>query len=245
MIMKKLVLLILSVSAISSLSAQVGKKIKGNGNKISEQRSVGPYDGIGLSGWFNVELVSGNEGDLTLKGDENLLEHLETVVKNGTLYIRPEKGYNLQSGSWNSGGITITVPVKSINEIALSGSGSITSRTKITADFFKIGMSGSGESELDISAEEIKVALSGSGDISLKGEAKHLELQVSGSGGVRAYELQAQDTEAIISGSANIYITATASLTARVSGSGDVHYRGNPSKIDSKTIGSGNVSAEN
>ena len=243
--MKKLIILLLSFSAISSLSAQVGKKIKGNGNKITEQRSVGPYDGIGLSGWFDVALVSGNEGDLTLKGDENLLEHLETVVKNGTLYIRPEKGYNLQSGSWNSGGITITVPVKSIREISMSGSGSISGQPKITADFFKLSMSGSGESELNLAAEEVKVALSGSGDIILKGEAKHLEIQISGSGDIRAYELEAQDAEAIISGSADVYVTATASLTARVSGSGDVHYRGNPAKIDSKTSGSGNVSADN
>lgn len=243
--MKKLIILLLSFSAISSLSAQVGKKIKGNGNKITEERSVGPYDGIGISGWFNVELVSGNEGDLVLKGDENLLEHLETVVKNGTLYIRPEKGYNLQSGSWNSGGIIITVPVKSINEISLSGSGSISGQTKITADFFKMSMSGSGESELDLAAEDIKVALSGSGDITLKGQANHLEVQISGSGDVRAYDLEAQDAEAIISGSADIYITAKASLTARVSGSGDIHYRGNPSKIDTKTSGSGNVRADN
>ena len=243
--MKKIFLVLLSISAISSISGQVGKRIKGNGNKITEQRSVGSYDGIGIAGWFDVELVNGSEGALTLRGDDNLLEHLETVVKNGTLYIRPEKGYNLQSGSWNSGGITITVPVKTINEISLSGSGSITGKTKITSDFFKINVSGSGESALDLAVEEIKVTLSGSGDITLKGDAKRLDLQVSGSGDVRAYDLQAQNADAIISGSADIFLTATTSLTVRVTGSGDVHYRGNPTKIDSKTIGSGNVRAEN
>ncbi|WP_431164113.1 GIN domain-containing protein, partial [Flagellimonas beolgyonensis] len=76
---------------------------------------VGRYEGVPLSGWFDVELVSGAEGTITLEGEENLLEHLETEVdRDGTLKIKTEKGYNLQPSSWRNGGIRITVPVESI-----------------------------------------------------------------------------------------------------------------------------------
>ena len=39
----------------------------------------------------------------------------------------------------------------------------------------------------------------------------------------------------VVSGSADIKVTVKGNLKARVSGSGDIHYRGNPAKIDSKT----------
>lgn len=242
--MKNALTLFILFSSIATMPAQVGKSIKGNGKVITVNRNVGPYDGIALSGWFTVNLVDGAEGKLTLKGDENLLEHLETEVKNGTLQIRTEKGYNLKPGSWNSDELVITVPVKSINEIALSGSGSITGNTTLEADFFNTSISGSGDVLLNVATEKLKIALSGSGDVNLSGSTNQLEIHVSGSGDIRAYELVANSVETIISGSADIQVTANESLVARVSGSGDVHYRGNPSKIDSKTSGSGNVIAD-
>ena len=44
-------------------------------------------------------------------------------------------------------------------------------------------------------------------------------------------------------GSADIKVTATEMIKARVSGSGDIRYKGNPKKIDTKTSGSGDISS--
>ena len=193
------------------------------------------------SGWFDLELVSGSEGELTLSGEENLLEHLETEVKNGTLTIKPEKGYNLQPSSWKSGGIKIIVPVEEINSVAMSGSGDIVGKTKLKSDDFEVVMSGSGDITLDIDGNSVESTLSGSGDIRLSGRANDFSVKISGSGDVHAYDLEAKNVNAVVSGSADIKVTALESLTARVSGSGDIHYRGNPEKIDSKTAGSGDI----
>ena len=86
------------------------------------------------------------------------------------------------------------------------------------------------------------VTLSGSGDMDLAGSCGKLQVRVSGSGDVNAYELSAREVDAVVSGSADIKVTASEAIKARVSGSGDIHYRGNPEKIDSKTSGSGGVS---
>ncbi len=236
--------LLLAAAALllaGNVNAQWGKKIKGSGNVVTEERSVGSYDGVALSGWFDVELVSGTEGRLIVKGDDNLLEHLETEVKNGTLYIKPEKGYNLEPSSWKGAGILVTVPVESVNEVAMSGSGDIVGKTRLKSESLRASMSGSGDITLEVEAGHVEVALSGSGDISLSGSADRAEIRVSGSGDVKAYELQAREVEAVVAGSADIRVTATESLTARVSGSGDIHYRGNPAKLDAKTSGSGDV----
>ena len=224
-----------------SASAQWGKKIRGNGKMVTEERNVGSYDEISVSGWFDVELISGEEGRLTLHGEENLLEYLITEVKNGKLEIKTRKGYNLQSSSWKSGGIRVSVPVEDVRAVSMSGSGDVRGKTKLVSDYMEVVMSGSGDMELEIESDEMDVTLSGSGDMGLEGSCGKLQVRVSGSGDVNAYGLSAREVEAVVSGSADIEVTATEFIKARVSGSGDIHYRGNPEKIDSKTSGSGSI----
>jgi DUF4097 and DUF4098 domain-containing protein YvlB len=225
----------------ASCSAQWGKGIKGNGNQVSIERSVGDYDEIAVSGFFDVDLVDGREGELTLEGEENLLEYIVTEVKNGKLAIRTKKGVNLKPSSWEDG-IRITVPVESIDAVSLSGSGDIVGKTTLKASDFKTAMSGSGDVTLDVETESIIAAMSGSGDMNLSGKTRDFDAAISGSGDIKAYDLEADNVEATVSGSADIKVTARKILKARVSGSGDISYRGNPEKVDTKTSGSGDIS---
>lgn len=240
-IMKKAVTLSLVLFTIAA-SAQWGKRVKGNGKTVTIERSVGDYNAISVAGWFDVNLVSGNEGELTIKGEENLLEYIKTEVKDGKLVIKTAKGVNLKPSNWNSG-IYVTVPVESIDMVSLSGSGDIVGETTIKSDRFKTSLSGSGDVTLAIEANTIDASMSGSGDINLSGTARDFDVSISGSGDIKAYDLKAENVTAQVSGSADIKVTATEMIKARVSGSGDIRYKGNPKKIDTKTAGSGDISS--
>ncbi|MEO9511748.1 MAG: head GIN domain-containing protein [Flavobacteriaceae bacterium] len=237
--MKKFITLSLALSVVAITNAQ-WKKVKGNGNVVTMERSVGDYDAVALAGWFDVEFVDGNEGELTLKGESNLLEYIKTEVKDGKLVIKTEKGVNLRPSNWNSG-IHITVPVESINAATLSGSGDIVGKTTLKSDSFKTKIAGSGDISLTVDATYVEASISGSGDINLAGKTVDFKVQVAGSGDIKAYELEAENVTAQVSGSADIKITANNSIDAKVSGSGDIHYRGNPDKIKTKTSGSGDI----
>jgi len=239
--MKKLITLGLALSMVAITNAQWGRRIKGNGDVVTIDRSVGGYDEVALAGWFDVELVDGNEGKITLKGESNLLEHIKTEVRKGKLVIKVEKGVRLKPSNWNSG-IHVTVPVKEINAVSLSGSGDIVGRTTLEAEDFSAKMSGSGDITLSLDAEHVSVTLSGSGDIKLEGKTNDFDVQVSGSGDISAYGLEAENVNARVSGSADIKVTAHQSINAHVSGSGDIHYRGNPEKVKSVASGSGDIS---
>ena len=238
--MKKLAALSLVALFTISCTAQWGKSVKGNGKVVTIERSTGDYDAIAISGWFDVDLIDGNEGDISMKGEENLLDHILTEVKDGKLVIKVEKGINLKPSSWKQG-IHITVPVESISSVSLSGSGDIVGKTTIKARSFTTSMSGSGDITLDIDASSISASMSGSGDINLSGTTKDFDVTISGSGDIKAYELEADNVDATVSGSADIKVTANQRLKARVSGSGDIHYKGNPEKVDTKTSGSGDI----
>ncbi|NNJ89191.1 MAG: DUF2807 domain-containing protein [Eudoraea sp.] len=240
--MKKLFTFTLLLCMVSISYAQWGKKIKGNGKVVTLERTTGDYDAVAVSGWFDVQLVEGSEGTISLKGEENLLEYIITEVKNGKLVVKPEKGVNLQPSSWRSGGISVTIPVEEINALSMSGSGDLVGNVVLKGGDFKTSMSGSGDMSIDLDVQDLQVTVSGSGDMELNGSADNLEVQISGSGDVHAYGLSADNVSAIVSGSADIEVTANESLKARVSGSGDISYRGNPAKIDSKASGSGDIS---
>ena len=239
--MKKQITLVIALSMVAVSCAQWGEKVKGNGNFVTIERSLQDYDHVAVAGSFDVDLVAGHEGQITLEGESNLLEYVLTEVKNGKLLIKTENGVNLRPSSWTNG-IRITVPIESLDKVSLSGSGDIVSRTTIKSNNFSARISGSGEVSLTVEAERVDASLSGSGDITLAGRARDFVVSVSGSGEIQAYGFDADFVNATVSGSADIKVTVNESLEARVSGSGDIYYRGNPSKINTKTSGSGDIS---
>lgn len=235
-----LTLITLALFTIST-SAQWGEKIKGNGTIKTIERSTEDYESIALSAWFDIDLIAGTEGKISIEGDENLLEYIKTEVKDGKLTIKIEKGINLKPSS-NKNGIKIKIPVESIESLAVSGSGNIVAKTLIKSEKFKTSMSGSGNVTLDIETKYLAASMSGSGDMNITGSSKEFKVNISGSGDINAYDLETDVVEASVSGSADIKVTANKRLKARVSGSGDIKYKGNPEKVDTKSSGSGDIS---
>ncbi|QWX84698.1 DUF2807 domain-containing protein [Cellulophaga sp. HaHaR_3_176] len=223
-----------------SCTAQRGEKIKGNGTIKTIERMTPDYDNIAISGFFDVDLIEGNEGDITITGEENLLDYIILEVEKGKLVIKIEKGVNLQPSKWKNA-VKITIPIESIDGISLSGSGDIVSKTTIKTSSFTTNMSGSGDITLTLETQSTKASMSGSGDINLSGSTKKFEATISGSGDIEAFDLDADYVEATVSGSASIKVTANKAIKARVSGSGDIYYKGKPSKINTKLSGSGSI----
>ena len=61
-------------------------------------------------------------------------------------------------------------------------------------------------------------------------------------GDIEAYDLKADNVDATVSGAADIQVTANKSIKARVSGSGDISYKGNPVKVNTRSSGSRDIS---
>ena len=215
------------------------QKVKGNGKLIQKTRNVSSFNGVGLSGSFDVFLVEGNEGKIELSVEENLEQYLVTEVKNGKLNIRWKKGTNIRT----SRDTEVTVHFKKLNSVALAGSGDIVSRDMIKTDKLDIAVAGSGDIKLELSAQAAKAAVSGSGDIQLSGSATEFEAAVAGSGDIEAYDLETEKAELKISGSGTVQCSVEKELVARISGSGDIKYKGNPRIEDIKVSGSGSVSS--
>lgn len=212
--------------------------ITGNGTMQTITRTTKSYNSISVGGSFNVILTNGKEGNISITGEENLLEYVVTEVDGDNLKIHFEKdfkNYKLNNK------IEIRVPIEKIEALALSGSGNITTETEIRADKFSTAQSGSGKMNLQITTQNMESALSGSGHLHLSGSTKNFEIAVSGSGKIDSQKLDSEAVTAAVSGSGTITVSTKEAIKAVVSGSGQIRYYGNPRKIEQKVSGSGGI----
>ncbi|MCB0446650.1 MAG: DUF2807 domain-containing protein [Gelidibacter sp.] len=235
--MKKLFVLVATLLVVVTTQAQ--KKIKGNGKMTTITRTTSDYDGVKCAGSFDYILVSGTEGKITIEGEENLLEYIVTEVKDGNLIVKTEDRINLRT-SYNKT-IKITIPFQDINSVSLAGSGDLWNEDKITSTNLKVALAGSGDLKLTVDASSIDASLAGSGDLTLKGNTNSLEASVAGSGDFHGFDLQTNHTIVSVAGSGDATVVSNESLKARVSGSGDIKYKGNPKTEDTKVAGSGKI----
>ena len=236
----KSITLVVFLFSVTTSCAQWGKwkKVKGDGNITTENRSTGDYDGLKSAGPMNFKLVQGKEGNITIEGDANLMEYIVTKVEGGKLVVKVKDGINLRPTKT----IIVTIPYESINSVSLAGSGDIENSGTIKSDHFDVSIAGSGDIELNISSNSVESSISGSGDIELSGSTKDLTTKVTGSGDFDGSDLDSTNVTAKITGSGGANVVCNGELKVRITGSGDVKYSGNPTNKDTKVTGSGSVS---
>lgn len=235
---KSLQLILLATFLVTVIGHAQGNKIKGNEKMVTEKRATGEYDQISVSGFFDVVLVSGKEGAITITGEENILPYVKVEVKDNVLQIHLEKNMRISTKE----NLVLTVPFEQISAVSLSGSGNVESKSTIEVSNFKAKLSGSGDLKLDVNATDFEINLSGSGDVVLSGNSDNFTSKMSGSGDIDATNLITKKANLTISGSGDMIVNCSDSLYARVSGSGDIAYKGNPQSKDTKVIGSGEIS---
>ncbi|MGY0427280.1 MAG: head GIN domain-containing protein, partial [Polaribacter sp.] len=230
---KKIIVTSLILSIAFSINAQSwwgnSKKIKGNGKIVTINRTTADYDGVSIGGSFDVVLVKGKEGNITIQGEENIIPYLETKVSGNTLKIKYKKNTNIRTTKK----LTITVTFMDIKSVALGGSGNISSKGLIKNESLKVSLGGSGNITLKVNTNTIKASIGGSGNIHLNGTAHNLKCSIAGSGSIRAFGLQTDEIKATIAGSGSIKTTVKTKIKANIVGSGNLYYKGNPTHIDS------------
>jgi hypothetical protein len=236
--MKKIIL----ITTVLLSTFSYAQKVKGNGNMTTITRTTDAYDAISCAGSFDYVLVAGIEGKITLEGEENLLQYITTEVKGNKLVIKQKDKTNLNTSLNKS--IKVTIPFKDINSVSLAGSGDLWNEDVISSNNFEVSLAGSGDVKLKIESQAVNASLAGSGDLTLIGSTDSLEASVSGSGDFEASKLESNHTDISLAGSGDADVVSNKSLIARVAGSGDIEYRGNPEKEDTKVVGSGSISKE-
>jgi len=214
-----------------------GDRVQGNGNIKKQTRELAHFTGLALSLPANVELRIGNSEGITIETDDNLLPLIETVIENNTLKIRPVK----RTMSLDTRTMKIVLQAKSIDRIALGGSGSIES-DPLKGGKLDFDLGGSGSINVKaIESDAVSVTIGGSGNLkSGGGAAGKLSVSIGGSGDVQLGQLKTNEASVRVAGSGEATVWARDSLSVTIAGSGDVNYYGDP-KISKTVAGSGSA----
>lgn len=236
--MRKLLYVAISILVLTTSCIQIGgKKVRGNGVTSSQERSVGNFNRINVSGPIEVLITQGNSTTVKIEGDENLLKYIEVKNDDGELNIKTKRRHNLRPRS----ALRVHLSAPNYNFFGVAGSGKIRSLTQINNnDELRIEIAGSGTVELKVNVPSIDSEISGSGTVILNGTTRNFKNEINGSGDVRAFNLLSENTELEIAGSGDAEVYASKQLNVKIAGSGDVAYKGNP-VVKQSTAGSGNI----
>ncbi|HMQ00767.1 MAG TPA: head GIN domain-containing protein [Cyclobacteriaceae bacterium] len=224
-----ILLLIAGILSFTSAQAQKGVKIK-----------TDKFTGVSLRTSGNVYIKHGKESSVEIETSNELMEMLDVYVQKDVLMIEFKR--NSRTWNWrNPDKLDVYITMPEITMLNISSSGNIRTENKFKSDELNLKISGSGTIEAAADANVINADISGSGNIRMKGSAKVLYPSISGSGKIDAEELITETVSIKISGSGNCTVNVKDDLNARVSGSGNIYYKGEPKHVNTSISGSGKV----
>jgi hypothetical protein len=210
----------------------------------AQKRAVGNFHGVKVSGSIELIISQGPETAVAISSaDMEDIDKIETEVRDGILYIELKDRKNWWNDQWNTAGkkLKAYVSAPEIRYVASAGSGGIQIVGTLKGDDLKLKVSGSGNIKGNIEVANLELVQSGSSNIRLSGKVKNADLSCSGSGNVQSPELSVDYCDVSLSGSGNTEITVEKELSASVSGSGNVRYKGNGLIRDMSVSGSGKI----
>ena len=188
--------------------------IRGNGEVITEQRTVEPFTEIDTGGALRVEWRSGPPS-LTITTDRNLLSYVENYNLGNRLEIRTRNRLRPTHG------IKVAVSSPSLAGAKLSGA----------ADFIGHSLSG----------HTFAVQSTGAASVVLDGTVDELLADLTGASDLKAKNLQTKIVEISTTGAADASVTVADTLRVSITGAGDINYWGNPKTVERHVTGAGSI----
>jgi len=189
--------------------------VRGNGVLKSEMRDVRDFQAIKFSGAVRAGVVCGQDESLTVRGDENLLRHIETEVRDSVLHIRTTA--NVRSKTE----LRVDVAARAVERVDVSGA-------------CRVSVS-------EIDAEDFAAKGSGAVHLALSGRADSSHVEMSGASKLDAKELRCREVDAKFSDACKGEVFASEVLSADINGAGKLDCYGQPGRVNRHVSGAGKI----
>jgi hypothetical protein len=188
---------------------------QGSGTPATQVRGLPSFSAVNLAGTNGVRVAVGSEQSVAVCADDNLLDHVTTVVRNGRLTIGDNGSFTAPTP------MAVDITVRSLDGVALTGTGSV--------------------AVYGVRADDFAVEMQGTGSVVAIGAVRRLNATLSGDGELRLQDLVARDAIATVSGTGYVQVHATGRLEASVPGMGEIVYYGRPMTVAESVTGMGTI----
>ena len=208
----------------------------GNGNVVTEQRTVKAFTRLKVEDGLRVSITQGPR-NVWLTTDENLRSFFQAEVRGDTLVLKRLSNFTLKP----SGDVAFEVTNEVLEGLDVSG-GAQVNADATPASQWRLDVSGeSVVSVARMAAQKLTMEVTGNSEVNVSGAASDVKVRASGSSRVNTTRLSAVNVDVDASGSSVLNVAASSSATGSASGSSRVTVVGEPQKRDINTSGSSQV----
>ena len=227
----------LSVTLFSSCSYVTGKRIKGNGNVITQARTFSGFTGVDVSSAIHLYIKQDSAFSVKVEADDNLQQYILIEQDGNILRVKQRNNTNLDA----TGSIKVYVSAPLFRNLDASGACNIIGENVLSAtDEIDIDVSGASDAELELKAPKVSAEMTGASDVKLKGQTKDLHIEGTGASHAKCFELLSENADVDVTGASSAEVFASVKLKAEASGASDVRYKGNAAVTQSAS-GAGSV----
>ncbi len=223
--MRRLLLLGLCVALAPACVITSGEEVRGSGDVKSEERPIENVRSVVVTNQGDLFIEIGDDENLVIEAEDNLLEHLEAEQKGSELRLGTRGHVRLR----NREPIRYYLRVRSLEGVRTSSSGSI-EVPAVEADDFEVHVSSSGSIRIDeLVADTLELNISSSGNVTIDtGQVDEQDIRISSSGNYNGRGLKSSRATAQLSSSGSATLQVSDDLNASLSSSGDLRYIGDP-----------------
>jgi hypothetical protein len=196
---------------------KIGRE-KGSGRMATEVRELRDFSSVDVSSVFHVEITAQSEFHVEVEADDNLLQYIETEVRNGELHISLDKSVKSKNP------LRVRIGAPNIERIEASGAS-------------KVYLS-------DLKNSKLEIDTSGASKIEVSGETDQLIVDVSGASHINAADLRSVNATVDASGASRVNVNVSGELRSEASGASNINYVGTPTNVIKKTSGASSVSQQ-
>jgi len=187
------------------------------------KRDIASFSKIDATGAAHIVFDNSATPSLNIEGNAEEIKQIETVVKNGTLFIKTKGSFHHP--------FKIKLAGSGLNSLSLNRASSFVSYTPLKADAFTIRASGASSVKMPLSAKLVHTNMNGASSIQLSGSTQELVADVSGASDLKAGDLKSAIASVTASGASSAKVYVSEKISASTSGASSIKYDGNPKDI--------------
>ena len=219
-IIQKCFLLLTFISLCSCMAHT--QTIKGNKNITTTTRlQNNSFAAIDASAIGNITLEQGNVSAVTVETDENIQEHIITVIKENTLFI-----YTKGSMQTHQCNVKITCP--DVHKLTAKSCGNINSSGILSFSDIAIHAKSIGNMTLNLQTDHLNMDINSIANCSLEGKAKNAEIKVKSINTLQAFNCILDTLNSYGSSLNSIRIHVLKELYAEVHSAASIQLKGKP-----------------
>lgn len=212
--------------------------VEGVGDITDERRIQTAFSKLVISGDFDVTVETSSANStpyVVVQAQENVIPRILTELKGDQMTFSIDGCVQLSQP------VKIVVVNAGLQDIENTGSGKLLCYMPYPARKMKFSNTGSGDLAFKVYSEELSIVNSGSGNVIIQGVTRDLSIDNRGSGEVKTDMVKTENAVVDSRGSGDVWLHAASSLEIKLSGTGNVLYRGEPQNLQQENTGSGNI----